>query len=378
MEIRSESLQRSVLVDRRTPPNLDTTPKSQSLADPNSQSWFGRSNGQGRATGAPHPLRVLAALLVMCGPAAAFTPVLGSVRSMLVQPFHRRPLKRVLFGLHPLVLDARARVGMITKSVRVPGATWPETQGKFHRFIAEDDPTFVEYAFNKVTGYACKTPDQFMGTRTDGVYTGSCRVQFTLPGKDDKPKTLEIMRSRKTDNPSFGAVKVKLPIISKVAKKDSRLVVQDIKTGCNTDYSRIRQGDIIRAVSLPEMEDTQADVPWWSRIGQTPVPESEEGMVILDGKSVADFEAALRENERVNGKQGTVVLIVERPVKFDFDDNDRGNLPVGIPFWQQQEPQLGLGLKPIPVPVDDDDNGGLPPGLRPPPGRGGPNPPRGF
>lgn len=362
----SERLWSDASVDRQKPLRLvDAIPDSQSLADRHLQSWIGRSYGQARSRGTANLVRTLAVLLAVSSPTSVFNPparrlcpsVFRGIRPELIQIFQPR--------CDDIDKHEKTQINMRSKSVRVPGATWPFTKGKFHRFITKDDPTFEEYAFNKVTGYTCKTPDMFSGTRKDGVYTGSCRVQFTLPGRDDEPKTLELMRSRAKDNPSFGAVKVKLPMDMVVVSKDSRLIVKDVKTGSTSEYSRIREGDIIRAVSLPETEDKQAEAPWWARIGQAPVPDSEEGMVILDGKSTADFNAAFREHLRVKGKEGVAVLVIERPVKFDFDDDDRGNLPVFNTY--PMEPEFGKALIPVPIPVEDE--GPLPPQGLPPPRR---------
>jgi hypothetical protein len=180
-------------------------------------------------------------------------------------------------------------------------------------------------------------------------------VQFTLHGKDDEPRTIELLRSKKMDNPSFGAVKVKLPINAAVSSKDSRLVVDKVEQGGNAYYSQIRQGDIIRAVSLPEAQDTQADEPWWARLGQSAVPDAEKGMAILDGKPVGAFNAALRENIRVNGQQGQVVLIIERPVMASNDD-DGESFYGGFRSGVDQE-AVALGLVPIPVRVEEERPG---------------------
>jgi len=94
-------------------------------------------------------------------------------------------------------------------------------------------------------------------------------------------------------------------------KTDPSLVVEYVKEDGNAEYSRIREGDIIRAVSVPET-GTDNDAPWWARIGRTPVPDAEEGMVILDDRSVAEYNAALDENLRVRGRGAEVVLLIER------------------------------------------------------------------
>jgi len=199
----------------------------------------------------------------------------------------------------------------------VPGAVWPsffEKEGKFFRFIDKNDLTFQKYGFNEATGYSCKTPEEFRGTRKDGVYEGSFRVQFTLPEKDDEPKTIELMRSRDEDKPSFGAVKVTLPVDITVFSKDSRVLVKRVNKGSGAETARIREGDIIRAVSLTETDENQEETPsrrWFS--GHTSVPAPEEGLAILDGRSVAEYNAVLQENARVHGKQAQVVFILERP-----------------------------------------------------------------
>eukprot|EP00747_Dinoflagellata_sp_TGD_P057245 gnl/TRDRNA2_/TRDRNA2_150545_c0_seq2.p1 gnl/TRDRNA2_/TRDRNA2_150545_c0~~gnl/TRDRNA2_/TRDRNA2_150545_c0_seq2.p1 ORF type:complete len:418 (-),score=46.00 gnl/TRDRNA2_/TRDRNA2_150545_c0_seq2:136-1389(-) len=235
--------------------------------------------------------------------------------------------------------------------------SWPEKDDKFHRWISEDDPT--------CTGYVCKTPDTFRGTRKPGVYPGSYRVQFTLPGDDDKPKTIEVLRSKGDDNPSFSAVKVSLPVGATVTSENSRMIVTDITRGSNADKSALRKGDIIRAVSMPQSDSqlSAEDLPWWARLGQTSLPDAEEGMVILDGKHTADCNAALQENIRVNGKQAQVVLLIERPIKKVNDDSDQtlsGGFRWGV------DPRLLPQLMPIPIPVDDRP---MPPGPGSPPGR---------
>jgi hypothetical protein len=224
----------------------------------------------------------------------------------------------------------------------------PQKAAKFHRWITKEDPTFEDCHFNQETGYACKTPEKYRGTRRKGDHPASSRVQFTLPSNDDEPHTIELLRSREQDNPSFGAVKVKLPIEAKVVSKDSRLVVEEVARGSNADNAMIRQGDIIRAVSLPDTEDTQGETPWWERLGQSPVPTAEKGMAILDGKPAGVYNAALRENVRVNGEQSQVVLLIERPVRASNDGDGRS-----VSRRDQLDQQVTLGLLPIPVLVED-------------------------
>lgn len=230
-----------------------------------------------------------------------------------------------------------------------PDAVWPVANERFHRWITEEENERLQ-----AEAYVIKTPDRFLGTRAKGVYPGSTRVQFTLPGKDDEQKTIEIQRSNAKDNPSIGAVKVKLPLDATVFSKNSCLVVKQVEEGGHARNSNMKQGDIIRAVSLPDKED-QHDSPWWSKLNQILVPDAEEGMVILDGKSAAQFNAALQENLRVDGNHAEVVLLVERPIKSYNDDDDESFLP-GLPAWgnQRYEQNLAPQLVPIPIPVDDE------------------------
>lgn len=262
-----------------------------------------------------------------------------------------------------------ANSALIVRSAKT-NVNWPEEtgkvyrweKGKVHRWITEEDPTFKQIA------YIVKTPEKFYGTRTKGVYPGSSRVQFTLPGKDDAIKTIEILRSS-NNNPSFGAVKVKLPLDAEVKGENGRLVVQRVSSTGNAGQSQIASGDIIRAVSVPETEDAQAaqkESPWWDRLNPllSQLPDAEEGMVILDGKSPGQFNAALQENIRVQGKQAQVVLLIERPVKFY--NNDKDGWMSGLPAMPQRpDPKLAPQLIPIPVPTDSPEEEAL--RRRPPP-----------
>lgn len=233
-----------------------------------------------------------------------------------------------------------------------PDAVWPQASAKFHRWITEEENDRLQ-----AEAYVIKTPERFLGTRAKGGYPRSTRVQFTLPGKEDEQKTIEFLWSNAEDNPSFGAVKVKLPLDAKIYSKNSRLVVKQVEQGSHAKHSNIRQGDIIRAVSVPDTENQQ-DSPWWAKLNQILVPDAEQGMVILDGKSAAQFNAALEENLRVDGKQAEVVLLIERPVKRYNDDDGESFLP-GLPSWDNQgyEQKLAPQLVPIPIPVEDDKPG---------------------
>lgn len=198
------------------------------------------------------------------------------------------------------------------ETLRVPGAKWPEENR--YRFVREDDPTFEDYFFNNLTNsYSCRTPEKYVGLSRDGVYENSCRVQFTVPGKDDHPTTVELLRY-KGKATSCGAVRVKLPLDARLVFRDSYFVVKNITDESNAQNSSIMVGDIIRAVSLPVSRQPSPDAPWWAPFGALlGAPEAEEGMVMLDGKSEKDYEAAIQENIRVNGPEAEVVLLLERP-----------------------------------------------------------------
>jgi hypothetical protein len=184
-----------------------------------------------------------------------------------------------------------------------------------------------------------------------------------LPGPqdDDEPKTIELLRTRGDDNPAFSAVKVTLPIGASVASKNSRLVVKGVADGSNADLSRLRQGDIIRAVSLPETSEPQKEASWWEKPFQMQLPEVEQGMVILDGwKSAKDYNTAIRENLRVQGGNAHVVLIIERPLKVT-DEDDQPFFPRGGFPARNVDERLAPQLIPIPIPVDDNPMPPFPP-----------------
>jgi len=169
-----------------------------------------------------------------------------------------------------------------------------------YRYVDGDDPTFQPYARNQVTGFVCQTPEQFSGLRLPGAYQGSFRIQFTLPGRDDDPKTIELQRSTK-DNPSYGAVKVKLPLSIEVGIDllKFRLVIQKVGDTGKAQFARIREGDFVRGISVPEGD----------------------GMVMLDQKFPPSFYEALKKNKEFYGREGEVVLLIERPTKTGGDDD---------------------------------------------------------
>jgi len=210
-------------------------------------------------------------------------------------------------------------------SSRIPGVVWPKTNSILHRFISQDDPTLQK----QTGGVTYKTRQKFLGTRRDGVYDGSFRLQFTLPGKDNSPKGIELLPLSKGE-PTFAAVKVKLPLGAVITSLSPDFItrVEEVRDGSNAEESGIMEGDIIRAVSVPDVQEekTWSFQLWdqmaksWRKsfgvpvpIGTIPVPDSEESMVILGEAYFADVYAALQENKRVNGDNAEVVLLVERP-----------------------------------------------------------------
>jgi len=236
------------------------------------------------------------------------------------------PLRSPMVGMTQASLPSAAARSKL--SSRIPGASWPKTLGKSYRFVPETDPTFG------VDARLSKTPDQFQGARRDGVYGGSRRVQFTLPGKDNEPKVVELRESMTGKNPAFGAVRVRLPIHAAVVTKDSRLVVRSVRRGSNVANSGVTEGDIIRAISLPGGDDAQRNAAWWARIEQVFFPDAEEGLIFLDGTPKGTYNGALIANDLVNGAQAEVVLLIERPMNFDLDKGSTPLSPqIDIPAW---------------------------------------------
>lgn len=199
-------------------------------------------------------------------------------------------------------------------SIQVPGARWPYA-GKSYRFVTKEDDSFKEYARTGDSGFLCKTPTAYSGIREDGYYPGSHRLQFTMPGKGDEPKTLEMLRSRVKAKPSFGAVKLNMPVGADVDWDPStaRLVVVKVEDGSNAERAGILEGDFFRAVSVPYTDDaTKEDVPWWQKILPSGKLDSDQGLVFLEGGFSLDYAKALDENEQAIGKQAEVVIVIER------------------------------------------------------------------
>lgn len=258
---------------------------------------------------------------------------------------------------------------------------------KPYRFIKNDDPTLGKYPLTAPS----KILDKYEGTRNSGAYKTSFRVTFipprgfrvALPGGlgtlakgglvealvDRDPKTIELLKSDRDDNPSFAAVEVKLPFDIAVTQSDlvgtldlmpidvtvpelnagrKRLVVTSVQ-GANAKFSGIQKGDIIRAVSAPEPGTLQTV---WRKVFDDEVSElrystyaelskvqsfvrsledtaDEQGMVMLDGMGVSAYQAVLQAHTRQ--RQESVVLVIERPLSFPDEPDSRSGR--GIPIW---------------------------------------------
>jgi len=152
------------------------------------------------------------------------------------------------------------------------------------RFVTDDT-----YAVNKATGYVCQTPDVLEVHRYDGAKKGSARVQYTVPGMEDQPQTLELMRTNQDDkNPRYGAVKVPTPFEPPLESPMMmfRVVLGELKEGTASGTAArkagLKKGDIVRAMSAGD------------------------GMHIMDGKTVGDFQSHMRSNP------GEMTLVIER------------------------------------------------------------------
>jgi len=167
-----------------------------------------------------------------------------------------------------------------------------------------------------------KTPEQFAGQRLTGAYEGSFRIQFTLPGQDDKPMTVELQRSTENDY-AYGAVKVKLPLDMDVEfdPVKSRFVIRKVGAEGNARRARIQKGDIIRAMSVPQ----GASMRRRANNSQS-LSDSEHGLMMLDEKTLEDFAAAWEENEKSKGLEAEVLLLIERPMKDGLDNDDNDNI----------------------------------------------------
>lgn len=241
-------------------------------------------------------------------------------------------------------------------SLRVPGAAWPEPKGKFHRFIKEDDPTF-----DKSAAYLCRTRSGFIGTKREGVYDGSFRIQFTLPGNDSDVKILELLQSRE-GNSSFGAVRMTaLDLVTSLAAIGQEPAVGDaiqpvlmpkkevepapwwnpfardevdssnlfvVATKVKDGTTIMKDGDVLRAISpsvIPPdgiegggTQVFQIGFPMGGKPKAISDAELDEGMLIVDGKSPDTFY-----NFLLGGNlDGEVVLVIERPDNYTPAESD--------------------------------------------------------
>jgi len=199
------------------------------------------------------------------------------------------------------------------QSSKKSSSSWPE-RDKTYRFIDEADPRFGQAE--------SQTPARFMGLSKAGKYKLSHRIRFTLPGMGDKPKLIEMLQSRIQENSLLGAVTVNLPFDMEVDldagywPKMWRTIVSRVRPGSNAEKVGLKAGDIIRAVSVPVVKETE-DMPWWERLAQFQMPDTDQGIICLDENKInTRYTQAIYENMRVNGKHAEVVLLVERPLLF--------------------------------------------------------------
>lgn len=200
-----------------------------------------------------------------------------------------------------------------------------------YRFIHNDNPEPQEMHGS------IQNPYMFTSTQSEGTYKKSNLVTFTLPRNDKVAphiKTIELLPSNEKGVSSFGAVEVKLPLnlhmdvlgVGELFSGETRAVVTNAHDG-KAKAAQIRRGDIIRAVSMPERVSPGSTGPVGTlhlaaaNILGMALPQSEEGMAILDNTGGAAYEAAINANVRANGPHAKVVLLIERPVT-DEDDSD--------------------------------------------------------
>lgn len=252
---------------------------------------------------------------------------------------------------------------VVAKSGSSEREEWPEGQRPY-RFI---DRSGEEVNAN------FKTPDRYSGSRSQGEFAHSHRITFTMPeeeGKDLQMKTVELLRSNLKDNPTFGAVAVRLPLMiepraadcsGKFFSAQNRVVVSNIFPG-NGKSADLRKGDIIRGVSMPDGADSNKANAWWDVLGVAS-SKVENGMAMFDNEGVAAYDGALRANERVHGKNAEVVLLIERQSienkRGGGDDDDwfsgGPGIWAGLPGQQQMTPSGAAG-----APGSGGGMGGLP------------------
>lgn len=222
--------------------------------------------------------------------------------------------------------DARASENMMQLAAQLPREEWPAGK-KWYRFIPGTAEGFAAQSLGNLRG----NPTSYTGTRAKGAYKGSNRVTFSLPKEDatfvgdeeaaPQIRTMEFLRSKEKDLPSFGAVEVQLPLnmdihsfgVGKLFSGQARVVVTDVY-GKKAQNAGIQAGDMIRAVSVPE--GVSSDNMWEK------APETEQGMAMLDNNGAGAYQAAILANERAHGKNAKVVLVIERSVSDPNNDDD--------------------------------------------------------
>lgn len=256
-----------------------------------------------------------------------------------------------------------------TSSGEMTASAFTAATGKYHRFVTDEDPTF-----QNMTGAFCKTRETFFGTKKEGAYEGSFRVDFTMPGEDDRCKTIELMQTT-TGKPSFAAVRIKARSFLRVAETVARrtiplelrptqlysthLVVENLQDPLKeeimfgltlekaTDFllgfikdpdenSLVREqlekqvdlsfgadgtqtGDVIRAISLPQFKPREGEPPWQQMAREMSAKDvaqmdSEQGMLILDNKYPEELLDVLSLHVQMFGPEECLaVVIIERP-----------------------------------------------------------------
>lgn len=118
----------------------------------------------------------------------------------------------------------------------------------------------------------------------------------------------------------------KIPEASKKKLEDkdfpTQLIVTEVSQAKEEDVElwdklNLKEGDIIRAMSIPDREKEEAS--WWNvpknawKAVMGKVPEADNGMIYFERHSIEDFYKALQENLRVGGFDAEAVILVERP-----------------------------------------------------------------
>jgi len=211
------------------------------------------------------------------------------------------------------------RLPMVAETGSSERRFWPDGQRSY---------LFVDRRGEEVNANF-KPPSWFSGSRSEGKYKNSHRVTFTMPedeGKDLRMTTVELLKSNLKDNPTFGAVAVKLPLSieprsadrsGKMFSAQNRVVVGVVKEGGHGKMANLRPGDIIRGVSMPDWDEAGMSTagmstgPWWDVLGVASA-KVENGMAMFENEGVAAYDGALKANERVHGNNAEVILLIER------------------------------------------------------------------